>query len=65
MLCYLCDHGNVTLHQWKTGEAPQVRIVQEVNMVAVSYTVTWTVPFQEIQNNVLLTLNLVVCVLYS
>ena len=27
MLCYLCDHGNVTLHQWKTGEIPQVRNV--------------------------------------
>lgn len=30
MLCYLCDHGNVTLHQWKTGEIPQVRYSVEV-----------------------------------
>lgn len=37
MLCYLNDHGNVTLHQWKTGEAPQVGVSKSniVDQVAI------------------------------
>lgn len=31
MLCYLCNHGNVTLHQWKTGEIPQQSSITEAH----------------------------------